>query len=56
VKTRQAIENNPGQAISVLVETVVSKENVTRYAQSQGYKVEAKAAGDEFTLLLTPAS
>lgn len=54
VRTRQAIEDNPGQVLSVLVETVVSKENVTRFAASKGYSVEAQANGDEFSLQLTP--
>ena len=56
VKTRQAVEKHPGEIITVLVETVVSKENVTRFAESKGYMVEAQAAGDEFSLLLTPGS
>ncbi len=54
VKTRKAIEDNPGEIITVLVETVTSKENVTRFAESKGYSVQARAAGDEFTLELRP--
>jgi len=55
VKTKKAIEGNPDQPITVLVETAVSKENVSRLAQSKKYSVEEeKAAGDEYRLLLSP--
>ena len=56
VKTKRAIEENPGQSITVLVETAVSKENVSRLAQSRKYSVETQeVAGDEYRLLLSPA-
>ncbi len=55
VKTKKAIEENPGQPLTVLVETAVSKENVSRLAQSRQYSVETeKVAGDEYRVLLTP--
>ena len=55
VKTKKAIEENPSQPITVLVETVVSKENVSRLAQSKDYSVEEeKVTGDEYRLLLKP--
>ena len=55
VKTRKAIEENPDQPIAVLIETAVSKENVSRLAQSKKYSVEAEeVAGDEYRLLLSP--
>ena len=57
VKTKKAIEENPAQPITVLVETAVSKENVSRLAQSRQYSVETeKVAGDEYRLLLSPPS
>ena len=34
VKTKEAIEKNPGSEISVLVDAEVAKENVTRLAES----------------------
>lgn len=56
VKTKRAIEENPRQSITVLVETAVSKENVSRLAQSRKYSVETQeVAGDEYRLLLSPA-
>ena len=53
VKTKKAIDGNPGEQITVLVETSVSKENVSRLAESRGYTVQVeKVAGEEYRLLL----
>ena len=54
VKTKKAIETNPGKELTVLVETAVSKENVSRLAENQGYKVKVDQVDDEFKLTLTP--
>ena len=55
VKTKNAIEEHPGEPIAVLVETAVSKENVSRLAESRGYSVAVKkVAGDEYSIHLTP--
>ena len=55
VKTKKAIEENPSEHIVVLVETAVSKENVSRLAESKKYSVQVdETAGDEYRLLLTP--
>jgi tRNA 2-thiouridine synthesizing protein A len=54
VKSRKAMEDNPEEAVSVLVETAVSKENVMRLAQSSGYNVEVEEVGDEYRIVLTP--
>ena len=54
VKTRKAMEESPGEEISVLVETAVSKENVSRLAESQGYSVKSEKVEGEYRLLLTP--
>ena len=40
-------------AYEMVVDNPTSKENVTRYAEHQGYKVEVKEQGDEFTLTMT---
>ena len=56
VKTKKAIEGNPDQPITVLVETAVSKENVSRLAQSRKYSVQLEeVAGEEYRVLLTPS-
>ena len=54
VKTRKAIEENPNEIITVLVESAVSKENVSRLAQGQGYAVEIERVEDGFRLRLSP--
>ncbi len=37
----------------IRVDNPVSRENVTRYAQHQGYHVAVEAAGETYTLTLT---
>lgn len=54
VKTRKAIQENPKEVITVLVESAVSRENVSRLAQSQGYTVEIEEVEDGFRLRLSP--
>ena len=55
VKTKKAIEENPGEVVTVLVETTVSKENVSRLAGSKGYGVKVEeVSGGEYCLQLTP--
>jgi tRNA 2-thiouridine synthesizing protein A len=36
VRTKKAMEQNPKEVLTVLVETVTSKENVSRLARSKG--------------------
>ncbi len=54
VRTKKSIESNPGEPVTVLVETAVSKENVSRLAQGKGYSVEVDEVDDGFRLLLRP--
>ena len=54
VRTKKAIEENPKEIITVLVESTVSKENVSRLAQSKGYAVEIESVEDGFRLRLSP--
>ncbi len=54
VKTRKAIEANPKEMITVLVDSAVSRENVSRLAKSKGYSVEIEEVGDGFRLRLSP--
>ncbi|MBN1365330.1 MAG: sulfurtransferase TusA family protein [Syntrophaceae bacterium] len=56
VKTKQAMESNPSDEITVLIDSNVSKENVTRLAKSKEYSVDIQAAkNDEYKLTLKPA-
>ena len=55
VKTKKAMDEQPGEQICVFADSAVAKENVTRLAEGRGYKVESERTGaDEFRLLLTP--
>ena len=54
VRTRKAIEENPKDILTVLVESAVSKENVSRLAQSKGYSIEIEEVEDGFRLHLNP--
>ena len=39
-------------AYEIIVDNTVSRENVTRYAEHQGYAVSVSEAGGEYTLTL----
>jgi len=54
VKTKKAIEDNPDEPLTLLVESAVSKENVSRLAQSKGYSVKVEEVENGFRLLLSP--
>ena len=54
VKTKKAIEEHPNEPLTVLVETAVSKENVSRLAHGRGYSVEIEEVEDGFRLSLNP--
>ena len=55
VKTKKAMDENPGEAITILVETTVAKENVSRLAAAKKYSIEIETtAKEEYKLLLKP--
>lgn len=56
VRTKKAMEENPNQALVVLVDTVTSRENVSRLARSKGYSVKVEKFEEGFRLLLNPSS
>jgi tRNA 2-thiouridine synthesizing protein A len=55
VRTKKAMEENPKEVLTVLVETAVSRENVSRLAGSQGYSVKVEETSDGYRLLLDPS-
>lgn len=55
VKTKEAIDNNPKTPVAVLVESEVSRENVSRLARSRGYSIKVERMADGFRLLLNPS-
>lgn len=48
-KAMMSMENE----YAIVVDNVTSKENVTRYAEHQGYKVSVTDDGGEYTLTIT---
>ncbi len=57
VKTKKVMEENPKATISVLINSNVAKENVTRLAKSKKYSVKVEEAGaEEFNLVLKPSA
>ncbi len=52
VRTKQAMDQNPKEDISVLLDFEVAVENVTRLAQSRGYKVVRTDTDDGYELSL----
>ncbi len=56
VQTKKAMEQNPEEILNVLVETAVSKENVSRLAESRGYSIKVEEVSEEYRLTLTPPS
>lgn len=54
VKTKSAMEKSPSETIVVLLESEVSKENVLRLAQNQGYNSKIEQSQQEYRLILEP--
>jgi tRNA 2-thiouridine synthesizing protein A len=54
VKTKKAMEENPTEPLGVLVESGVSKENLSRLARARGYSVTVVDVEDGFRLVLSP--
>ena len=54
VKTKKALDENPGKEVTVLVDAVVAKENVSRMAKSKDYSVQEEKIDDGYRLRLCP--
>ena len=52
VMTQKAIQKGAPAVLEVLVDAQVAVENITRYAESQGYRAAADAQGPDFKLTL----
>lgn len=52
ILTRQAMASG-ADSYQVMVDNNTSKENVTRYAHHQGYKVQISEQDGEYTLLIS---
>ena len=53
LETTRASEAHPGNSLEVLVSTVTSRENVSRFARGQGFRVSSEATREgDFRVLL----
>jgi tRNA 2-thiouridine synthesizing protein A len=55
-RAKKAMEKNPEEILTVLIDTVTSKENVSRLARNQGYAIKAEEISGEYKLTLTPSN
>ena len=53
VMVQKAVKKGNPATLEVLVDNQCSVENVTRYANNQGYRVETSMDGEDFRLVLT---
>ena len=53
VMVQKEIKASAPSTLEVLVDNRCSVENVTRYGESQGYRVQVSAEGHDFRLLLS---
>lgn len=53
ILARQKMQSMGRGAFEVKVDTDTARENITRLAQKEGWKVEIKEAGREYVLVLT---
>ena len=53
VMVQKAVKNDTPNTLEVLVDNTCSVENVTRFANNQGYQVTTVREGDDFRLTLT---
>jgi tRNA 2-thiouridine synthesizing protein A len=54
VRTKEALEDESGQGLIVMVDNIAARDNVTRFAESRGCKVEVSAAGGCYHLAIQP--
>ena len=52
VMVQNEVKKNAPASLDVLVDSMTCVENVTRFAEKQGYKVEYAAEGEDFRLKL----
>ncbi|MDD2207245.1 MAG: sulfurtransferase TusA family protein [Aminobacterium sp.] len=53
LETRKAIKDHPSGKIEILVDTVTSRENVSRFARSQKWNVTAEEFEGGYKVILT---
>lgn len=53
VKVKNKLTELETGALKVLVDTGTAKDNISRMANNNGWKVEAKEQGEEYLLIIT---
>ncbi len=53
IMVQKAVKDGAPQTLEVLVDNRCSLENVTRFANNQGYSVTSSQEGEDFRLVLT---
>ena len=53
IMVQKAVKNGAPDMLEVMVDNRCSLENVTRFANNQGYKVVSSQEGEDFKLVLT---
>lgn len=53
VMVQKEVKTNQPETLEVLVDNQCALENVTRFANNQGYSVTSKQDGEDFCLTLT---
>ncbi|MCH3915335.1 MAG: sulfurtransferase TusA family protein [Acidaminococcaceae bacterium] len=53
IMVKKEVEGKAPASLEVMVDEACAKENVTRYAESAGYKVTVTEEGADFKLVLT---
>ena len=53
IMVQKAVMNGAPDTLEVMVDNQCSLENVTRFANNQGYKVVSSQEGEDFKLVLT---
>jgi tRNA 2-thiouridine synthesizing protein A len=54
VRTKEALEGGGDRGLIVMVDNIAARDNVTRFAESRGCKVEVAAAGNCYHLTIQP--
>ena len=54
VKTKKAMEENPGKELIVTADTRTSCDNISRLGNSSGYSIKISEKGDDFVVTLSP--
>lgn len=52
IRTKKALASLSGGRVDILVDTVTARENVSRYARSQGWTAEAVEEDNHFRVAL----